>query len=141
MLDDRISWDSYFLSIATTVALRSDCTRSLVGAVLVDPNHRIRSTGYVGVAPGVAGCLSGACPRGRLTYEQRPSTEDYSDCISTHAERNALLYCDPEDRKGTTMYITRKPCTGCKQLLLLEGVSRIVWMDSLQRICSEPLFE
>jgi dCMP deaminase len=136
---DRPSWDNYFLSIATTVALRSDCTRSLVGAVVVDKNHRIRSTGYVGVAPGVTGCLEGACPRGRMTYQEFPSVEDYSNCISTHAERNALLYCDPEDRAGTTMYVTRKPCVFCKQLLFAEKVSKIVWYDSLQRICSEPL--
>lgn len=136
---NRPKWDDYFLAIAYSVALRGDCRRSQVGAVMVDANHRIRSTGYNGVSPGEEGCLAGACPRGLMSYDELPSTSDYSNCISTHAELNALLYCDPEDRKGCTLYVTRRPCLHCKSFIVREGIVRIVFPDDLGRLISEPL--
>lgn len=138
---ERLGWDEYFLEICKAILLRGDCTRSKVGAVLVGSDHRIISSGYNGVASGVAGCLSGACPRGRLSYQERPSTDDYGDCISTHAEFNAILYSDPEKRSGTTLYVSRRPCVNCKELMLAEGVVRVVWYSQDNEICSELLFE
>lgn len=63
----RPDWDSYYLGIADSVAVRADCTRRRVGAVVTDPVTRhIIATGYNGSPPGEAGCLTdGACPRGR----------------------------------------------------------------------------
>lgn len=63
----RIGWDDYFLTIADAVAMRADCTRRQVGAVVVEPSTKhIIATGYNGSAPGQPGCLSdGACIRGR----------------------------------------------------------------------------
>ena len=136
---NRISFDTYFLELAKAASLRADCTRSHVGAILVNEQRRVVSTGYNGVAPGAPGCLEGACPRGRLSYDERPSTSDYSDCISTHAERNCLLYTPVESRAGTTMYVTRRPCVHCKQLLFHEGVSQVVWLSENGVVCHEPL--
>lgn len=67
MQDSRPSWNDYFLGIADSVAVRADCTRRKVGAVIVDSKTKhIISTGYNGAAPGEPGCLSAAaCPRGR----------------------------------------------------------------------------
>lgn len=61
----RPGWDAYFLNVAQAVAQRGDCTRRQVGAIIVDQNHRIISTGYNGTAPGQKSCLEGSCPRGR----------------------------------------------------------------------------
>lgn len=62
---ERPSWQDYYLGIADSVAVRADCTRRKVGAVVVKDNSII-STGYNGSPPGEPGCLSdGACPRGR----------------------------------------------------------------------------
>lgn len=63
----RASWRDYFLGIADSVAVRADCTRRRVGAVVVDAQTKhIISTGYNGAPPGKPGCLSdGACPRGK----------------------------------------------------------------------------
>lgn len=136
--DLRPSWDDYFLGIADAVAQRADCTRSLVGAVLVDENHRIVSTGYNGAPSGVPGCLtSSACPRGRLSYDDFPPGSEYGNCIAFHAEHNAILYAEPALRAGTTLYITRRPCTGCHQLILAEGVSRVVWWTPDHKVAEE----
>lgn len=139
--DSRPDWDNYFLGIANAVSKRGDCTRSQVGAVLVGPDHRIISTGYNGTMPNVSGCLDGGCPRGRFSYESLPSNDDYSNCIAIHAERNAIIYSDPSKRSGTTLYVTRRPCVLCKELLLAEGVTRVVWLSQDNIKCTELLFE
>lgn len=138
---DRPDWDEYFLKIAVAVSSRGDCTRSQVGAVLVDANHRIMSTGYNGTHSGIPGCLEGACPRGKLSYEELPPESPYGNCIANHAERNAILYADPNGRAKTTLYVTRRPCVDCKELLLANRVSRVVWFSSDNIKCSELLFE
>lgn len=140
-MTERPSWDDYFLEISSSVASRADCTRSKVGAVLVSSDHRIIATGYNGAPSGVVGCLSGGCPRGKLSYEELPPESDYGNCIAHHAEFNAVIYANPEERSGTTIYVTRKPCTSCKQLLLAERVSRVVWLSSDNIKCTETLFE
>ncbi len=134
----RPEWDEYFLAMAKTAALRADCTRSKVGAILVDENHRIVSTGYNGAPSGTPGCLTAnACPRGRMTYEEHPPEGSYSNCIANHAERNAIVYANPEDRKGSTLYITRRPCTDCHELILQEGILWIIWETSDGQIARE----
>lgn len=140
MDSERLGWDEYFLEVAKAVALRADCTRSKVGAVLVDSNHRVVGTGYNGAPPGAPGCLSGACPRGKLSYDEHPEGGSYANCISNHAERNAILYANPEERAGTTLYITRRPCTGCHQLILAEGIVKVVWLTPDGEIASEGQF-
>lgn len=75
----RPSWEVYFLGIADAVAVRADCTRRRVGAVVVDQTTKhIISTGYNGAAPGEPGCLSdGACPRGRHYEVMNYGSLDY----------------------------------------------------------------
>jgi dCMP deaminase len=141
MNEDRLDWDEYFLEVCKAVALRADCTRSKVGSVLVDRNHRIVGTGYNGAPSGSPGCLSGACPRGRLSYEELPPESDYGNCIANHSEYNAVVYALPEERSGSTLYVTRRPCVLCKELLLAEGVTRVVWLSQDNIKCTELLFE
>jgi len=74
----RVDFDTYFLQVADTVAIRADCTRRQVGAVVVDPSTKhILATGYNGTAPGQPGCLSGACPRGRHYKSMNYGSLDY----------------------------------------------------------------
>lgn len=126
VLGGRPSWDEYFLGIAQAVSLRADCTRRRVGAVIV-VDGRIVSTGYNGAPAGAKGCLSdGACPRGKLTYEQQPANYGYNSCISIHAEGNALLYAY-RDVRGATLYCTDEPCVDCAKLIKGAGIKEVVW--------------
>lgn len=125
----RPSWDEYYLGIAKAASLRGDCTRSQVGAVIVLRTSRghLTSLGYNGVEAGEPGCLSGACPRGRLSYDEHPSTSDYGNCISVHAEVNAFWNAQ-FDIQYSDVYVTREPCLDCKTLLFdQELVSRFIW--------------
>lgn len=125
----RPEWDPYFLTLAETVSLRADCRRRRVGCIIVDAGHRVVSTGYNGAPAGDPGCLSGACPRGLLSYEQVKGMTNYDtgpgQCISLHAEANALLYAGREVR-GCTAYITDLPCPTCTKLLRGAGIDRVV---------------
>lgn len=125
----RPPFDEYFLGVAKAVAARSDCTRASVGAVIVDPGKRVVSTGYVGTAPGEPGCLSGYCPRGLLTREELPSGVPYDNCISFHAEINALLFSDRTRHQGGTIYVTREPCHWCYKAIKAAGILFAVYRD------------
>lgn len=126
----RPDWDAYFLSLAQAVAARADCRRRQHGCVIVDADHRVISTGYNGAPAGDPGCLSGACPRGLLSYEEVASLTSYDEgpgrCISVHAEANALLYARASC-KGATAYITGEPCPTCRKLLRGAGIERIIY--------------
>lgn len=131
MRSGRPDFDFYFIGIAEAVAARADCRRRAVGAVLVDVEQHIISTGYNGTRPGSAGCLEGACPRGLLSYDRVGEFTDYNDpgspgfCISTHAEMNAMLHAGAP-LKGCTMYVTCDPCPGCLKAIGNSGIVRLV---------------
>lgn len=133
----RPTWDEYGLELARAASIRGDCTRRQVGAVVMDQNHRIVGAGYNGYPSGEPGCLSdGACPRGRLTYEEQPAGRGYasSGCKAVHAEVNAVEHAlrslsweapAPE----LTVYITDEPCEDCRNYLTdrWHYVFRVVW--------------
>lgn len=128
--DARPDWDTYFLGIADATSARADCHRRKVGAVLVDEARRVISAGYNGAPSGVPGCLSGGCPRGKLTYEQVAGLADYDSgagrCVALHAEVNAVLYAARSTR-GATMYINHEPCGPCLRTMAGAGIARAVW--------------
>jgi dCMP deaminase len=118
----RQSWDEYFLGLAAAAATRSNCSRRRVGAVLVDGRH-IRSTGYNGPPSGYGHCDDGACPRASTDAAM---CSPYDNCVAIHAEANALLFSDPRDRDGATLYTTAAPCFGCAKLIANSGVGEVV---------------
>jgi len=144
----RPSWDAYFLGVCYAIAERGDCTRAKVGAVIVDKHHRIMATGYNGAPPGEPGCLEGACPRGQHYAVQgeiafsrtfcacgnvwpciksaKPGSGSYDDCISVHAEANAIIYAGRDKCLGSTLYVTYSPCINCMKLVKAAGLARVL---------------
>lgn len=111
--------------ITRAVATRADCRRRQVGAVIVDANNRILSTGYNGAPAGHAGCLAGHCPRGLMGYEEISALSAYDNCISIHAEANALLYARTS-LVGARIYITCEPCKDCAKLIAGSGIIQTI---------------
>ncbi|WJN63211.1 deoxycytidylate deaminase [Streptomyces phage phiScoe45] len=129
MRPDRDEWA---LSIADEVATMADCTRSQVGCVILNKRKRILGVGYNGLPPGIPGCATaGNCPRGRLTRDECAPDSDYANCAADHAERNAIRDAldkgiHPDELKGSTIYVTRKPCPACQTLITAVGIERVV---------------
>ena len=119
---ERPSWEDWGLLIAQAVAARGDCTRAQVGAVIIAADHRIVATGYNGTAPGAAGCLAGACERGRLG-EIIPRHQ----CIAIHAEANAIMRASWEEMVGATLYTTKEPCDACFRLFMGTPLEAVIW--------------
>lgn len=116
----RPDWETYFLRIANAVATRGDCARRQHGAVIVDQYHRIIATGYNGTPPGdPRSCLLGDCPR--ASSKEPHNSGGYENCISLHAEQNAIANAT-RDTRGGTIYITGPPCPMCAKLCLAAGL-------------------
>jgi dCMP deaminase len=118
----RLTHDQYFMTIAKAVSLRSVCQSRQIGAVLVDENNHILSTGYNGAASGVPECS----PCKRLDV---PSGLGLDGCMAVHAEANALLQCG-DVRLIHTLYVTVSPCFNCLKMLLNTRCMHVVFLNS-----------
>ncbi|HSP80752.1 MAG TPA: cytidine/deoxycytidylate deaminase family protein, partial [Myxococcaceae bacterium] len=121
-MDDRSSWDQYFMAIARQVASRATCDRKHVGALLVR-DRTILSTGYNGSIRGLPHC------------DDVGHMMENGHCVATvHAEANAIIQAakngvriDSEAHNPTTLYTTASPCWPCFKLIANSGVRRIVY--------------
>ena len=114
----RPSWDRYFLDLARAASTRATCDRLHVGVVLVRDKH-VLSSGYNGSLPGAPHCddvghqidSNGACVR------------------TSHAEANAVASAARRgiSLDGATAYLTDSPCRTCARLLVMAGVTSIVY--------------
>lgn len=121
----RVSWDTYFVRICRQVALRSDCLKRHVAAIIVK-EKRIVSTGYNGTPRGVANCSQGGCPR-CATFG--PSGSALGDCLCSHGEENAITQAAYHgiSVKGATLYTTTSPCLLCTKMIINSGISEVVY--------------
>lgn len=114
----RKSWHEYFIGIAEMVATRATCPRLSVGAVIVDINNKIVSTGYNGSPSGTPHCTQNGC----AIYN--------GHCIRTiHAEANAIL-TSKSDLFECTIYCTHEPCVECAKMISQAGISSIYFKKS-----------
>jgi dCMP deaminase len=123
----RPGWDEYYLGIARAVAVRSNCIRRQVGAVIVVDNAII-ATGYNGTPVGVRNCCDGGCPR---CASEAPSGAAYDSCICVHAEQNAIVFAARHGNatQGGTLYTTLRPCFGCLKESIQAGIREIVFAE------------
>jgi dCMP deaminase len=125
-MDNRPSWDEYFMGVAELAAQRSTCLRRHVGAVIVKDRH-IVSTGYNGAPRGLVHCgdREGGCLRQQLGV---PSGEKHELCRALHAEQNAIIQAASlgQSIENATIYVTNQPCAICAKMIINAGIKRIV---------------
>ena len=97
-----IAWNDYFLEMAKTCSMRSNCLRAHVGAVIVGQDKKIKATGIP----------SGTC---------------YETCRSIHAEQNAIIQAGQDRCMGATMYIYGHNfiCILCKRFIVQAGIKEV----------------
>jgi len=116
-MSGRVSWDQYFMDIATQVATRATCDRKHVGAVIVR-GRTILSTGYNGSIRGLPHC------------DDVGHMMENGHCVATvHAEANAIIQAATNGVSidGATIYTTASPCWPCFKLIANAGLVRIVF--------------
>ncbi|MCR4368548.1 MAG: dCMP deaminase family protein [archaeon] len=121
----RPSWDEYFMNIAKEVAMRSNCIKRKVAAVIVK-DKRIISTGYNGTPRGVKNCNEGGCPR---CNNFTSSGTKLDDCLCSHAEENAIVQSAYHGVAiaGSVIYTTYSPCITCSKMIINAGIKKVVY--------------
>lgn len=124
----RPSWDEYFMQIAQVAALRSNCIKRKVAAVIVR-DHRVISTGYNGTPRGIKNCNEGGCPR---CHTFGKSGEHLDECLCAHAEENAIAQAAYHGVRiaQSTLYSTYSPCLRCTKLIINSGISEVVYSET-----------
>jgi dCMP deaminase len=124
-MEQRPSYDEYFMEMAHVVAKRSTCLRRKVGAILVKEKH-ILSTGYNGAPKGLKHCSETGCLRENMNI---PSGERHELCRVLHAEQNAIIQAAVfgVSIKGSVLYCTSTPCVVCVKMLINAGVTEIIY--------------
>jgi len=126
-IEERPSFDDYFMEMAHVVAKRSTCLRRKVGALLVKDRH-ILSTGYNGAPKGLKHCSETGCLREQLGI---PPGERHEICRGLHAEQNAIIQAAVfgVSIKDSILYCTNAPCSVCAKMLINAGVKEIIFED------------
>lgn len=123
-IDDRPSWNQYFMELTSVVAKRSTCLRRKVGALLVK-ERRVLATGYNGAPSGLKHCSETGCIR-----EERnvPSGQRHELCRGLHAEQNAIIQAALHGTsiEGATLYCTHQPCVVCAKMIINAGIKEII---------------
>jgi len=115
MSQKRVSWEKYFMNIATEVATRSTCDRKHVGAVIVR-GKTILSTGYNGSIKGLDHCDN-------IGHDM-----ENDHCVRTiHAEANAIVQAAKHgiNIDQSEIYVTASPCYDCFKLIANAGICKI----------------
>lgn len=116
----RPDWDTYFMRVAYLAAMRATCDRKHVGALVVDPYHRIVATGYNGAPSGMPSC-----------DEVGHELNDNHCVRSLHAESNAIDFAG-RLAMGCTIYVTVTPCYDCAKRIVNAGISHAIWDEFYQ---------
>jgi dCMP deaminase len=111
------SWDEYFMTLAYLVSMKSKDPSTRVGAVIVNEDKKIISTGYNGLPGGID------------DTSERYADKNYKYLASNHAEENAILQCS---RIGTatnncSIYTTWTPCSRCAKIIIQAGIREVVY--------------
>ncbi|MBN2402046.1 MAG: dCMP deaminase family protein [Spirochaetes bacterium] len=126
-MNERPSWDDYFMKIARDVSERATCIRRKVGAVIVK-DKRILSTGYNGAPTGIAHCTKETCLR---TLYNVPSGERHELCRGLHAEQNAIIQAALHgvSINHASIYVTNQPCSICTKMLINSGIKKFIYRE------------
>jgi dCMP deaminase len=126
---ERLCWNEYFKNIALAVSSRSPDPSRKVGAVLVNLDNRLISTGYNGLVAG---------SDDKIDWTNRKLVQS----LVIHAETNCIIYSGIKFKDPLKMYITTSPCRECLKLIASINVIEIFYINEypdieiVKEICS-----
>lgn len=106
-------WNRRFLELASFISNWSKDPSTKVGAVIVDCNRRIISTGYNGFPIGVS------------DDQERLENRDFKYKAILHAEENAIMFAK-KDLSRCSLYVSSlPPCSHCASLIIQSGIKNV----------------
>lgn len=112
------NWDYRFMQMAELVASWSKDISHKIGAVIVDKNNRIISTGFNGFAKKIK------------DSKKRLAIKDIKRTLMLHAEVNAILYAK-KDLTDCTIYVYGLPCCcNCASTIIQSGIKKVIYKNT-----------
>lgn len=112
-------WNRRFLELSDFISEWSKDPSTKVGAVIVDLNRRIVSTGYNGLPIGV------------VDDKDRLEDREKKYKMILHAEENAIMF-SRRDLSGCSLYVSSlPPCSHCASLIIQSGIKDVYVWDSV----------
>ena len=120
----HVRWvvDQVYLQMASILSKRSTCLDKQVGCLFVNSKNEIIASGYNGAPRGEVHCTD----RGFCNKEKTGNL--VNNCMSAHAEQNAILQCRVPEQIHT-VYTTLSPCVTCVKILMNTPCKRIVFIN------------
>lgn len=111
-------WDKRFMQMAELIGSWSKDTSHKIGAVIVDNEKRIVSTGFNGFAKNIK------------DSKYRLTTKEVKRSLMLHAEVNAILYAK-RDLKNCTIYVYGLPCCcNCASTIIQSGIKKVIYKNT-----------
>lgn len=104
-------WDCWFLGLAKYISTASKDPSTQVGAVIVDSQRRIVSTGYNGF------------PRKIKDREEKLLNRELKLKTMIHAEQNAILFASRQSCDCTIYVWPFMPCSDCSSKIIQSDVN------------------
>jgi dCMP deaminase len=119
---DYLSWDEYFMGVATLSAQRSKDNNTQVGACIVNEENKIVAVGYNGMPTG--------CDDDCMPWERTGDFLNTKYAYVCHAELNAILNRNASSLKGCRLYVTLYPCNECAKAIIQSGIREVIYGDN-----------
>jgi len=117
---DYLSWDQYFMGIATLSAERSKDPSTQVGACIVNPENKIIGIGYNGFPTGISD--------DDLPWARTGDPLETKYLYVCHSELNAIIN-SIQNLKGCTLYVSLFPCNECAKSIIQSGIKKVVYAE------------
>lgn len=121
---DYLSWDEYFMGVASLSGERSKDPNTRVGACIVNEDKRIISIGYNGLPKGASDDL--------FPWDNKGDFLDTKYAYVVHAEANAILNATT-NVKNASIYVTLFPCNECAKLIIQSGIKEVIYISDKYR--------
>lgn len=113
-----MSWNERFMTLAEHISTWSKDPSRKIGAVIVDKNNRVISTGFNGFARGIKDTST------------RLNDKETKRALMLHAEENAILYAK-QDLTDCKIYIAGYCCCiHCASLIIQSGIKEVYYKNT-----------
>ena len=118
---NKLSWPEYGCYLALIASSRSCDPHSQSGAVGLDKDHKIVSTGFNGFAPGM---------EAPIWINEESRREEKCELI-IHAEQN--LFARAKRGEIFTLCLDKSPCNSCARTIIAYDVKEVFYLKEYHR--------